>query len=84
MATYRKKPVVIEAEQFFPDVKPWPVGVEQALPRSEHTYFHLYNQATGRYGGVHPGDWIVTLANGHREVWTPDAFAAAYVLIKEA
>ena len=29
MAKYRKKPVVIEAEQFEPTRKPWPEGVER-------------------------------------------------------
>ena len=24
---FRKKPIVVEAEQFFPDHKPWPEGV---------------------------------------------------------
>ena len=28
MALYRKKPVVIEAEQWWPDQRPWPVGVD--------------------------------------------------------
>ena len=27
MARYRKKPVVVEAEQFFPGIRPWPAGV---------------------------------------------------------
>ena len=26
---FRKKPVVVEAEQFWPDRKPWPEGVEE-------------------------------------------------------
>ncbi len=29
MPLFRKKPVVVEAEQFFPDRKPWPAGVRQ-------------------------------------------------------
>ncbi|KKK68734.1 hypothetical protein LCGC14_2941110, partial [marine sediment metagenome] len=27
MAKFRKKPIIIEAEQFWPDKQPWPKGV---------------------------------------------------------
>ena len=34
MAKYRKKPVVIEAQQFYPDQTPWPDGVLQGTKRT--------------------------------------------------
>lgn len=55
---FRKKPVVIEAEQFFPERRPWPAGVEaETRDRScslcgDSTYDHMCNDGvvpTGRH-----------------------------------
>jgi hypothetical protein len=70
---YRKKPVVVEAEQFWPDVKPWPEGVETNWRVEEGFYVNTIN------GQVHiePGEWIITDAAGHYPC-KPDIFHMTY------
>jgi hypothetical protein len=54
MTKYRKKPVVVEAEQFWPEQKPWPEGVEQ------HGFGFWLKTVEGWYvADVACGDWIV-------------------------
>lgn len=68
---FRKKPVVIEAEQFFPEKVPWPEGVF----RSTSGFI------IGSLEGVHnvsPGDWIITGVKGERYPCKPDIFALTY------
>ena len=80
-----KKPIVVEAEQFFPTQKPWPDGVEQYV--AEHREGVRGTQET-RYGwrintleGPHivsPGDWIITGVQGEKYPCKPDIFEATY------
>jgi hypothetical protein len=76
MQKYRKKPVVIEAQQFFPDVTPWPPGVVAAsLERSRTGY------AIATLEGPHevtPGDYIIRGIKGELYPCKPDIFAATY------
>lgn len=76
---YRKKPVVVEAEQFDPQrhADRWPVGVI-VDPRSPTGYSMgtLENVAQGHE--VTPGDWIITGVKGERYPCKPDVFAATY------
>ena len=72
-AQYRKKPVVITAEQFFPDRVPWPEGVMvHPLP--------LKWRIDTLEGGhvVTPGDWIIIGVKGERYPCKPDIFALTY------
>ena len=78
---YRKKPVVIDAEQFFPDEEPWPVGVVS-----------LNNEVIeGGWGietleGFHivsPRDWIITGVKGERYACKPDIFEATYEAVHD-
>lgn len=68
---FRKKPVVIEAEQFFPERLPWPEGVYQ----EGETYY--IDTLEGRHV-VSPGDWIITGVKGEKYPCKPDIFAMTY------
>ena len=78
MAKYRKKPLIVNAEQFFPDRKPWPKGVEEkpggyCTTTDDGDWCEIHKRAhrkpawrietlTGPYG-VRPGNWIVMSAS---------------------
>lgn len=76
---YRKKPVIIEAEQFTPAnlSKPWPAGVEQSDESS--TGYRIHTLEGGPRGQeVTPGDFIITGVQGEKYPCKPDIFAATY------
>jgi hypothetical protein len=77
MAKYRKKPVVVEATQFWPDVRPWPEGI-RADPASPTGYSMSTLENTARGHEVAAGDWIITGVQGERYPCKPDIFAATY------
>jgi len=78
MARYRKRPVVIEAEQFLPDTNdPWPAGV-QATASSPTGYGLFTLEHTHIQYEVTPGDWIITGVQGEKYACKPDIFAATY------
>jgi hypothetical protein len=83
MAKYRKKPVVIEAEQFRVDKTPWPEGVELDLkregrqPKDSRARFYGMKTLEGWYQ-VTPLDWIITGVKGERYPCKPDIFAETY------
>ncbi len=91
MAKYRKKPVVIEAEQFFPTKKPWPEEVEQYERERTET---AAGPAMTHYGWrivtlegpmeVTPGDWIITGVKGERYPCKPDIFRETYEAAEKA
>jgi len=56
MTVFQRKLYEVTAEQFFPDQKPWPVGVEQS-------YTDQWS-LTGQYVRVFPSDWVVTDEDG--------------------
>ena len=78
---YRKKPVVIEAEQF---------NWEKDRPVTNHDMFMEWPVQSDERGahlliptleGNHradPGDWIITGVKGERYPCKPDIFAATY------
>jgi len=76
MAKYRKKPVVIEAEQFFPNEKPWPVGVIDV--KNEVVESGWMIETLEGYHVVSPGDWIITGVKGERYPCKPDIFNETY------
>jgi len=88
MPKFRRKPVEVTAEQFWPDRLPWPAGVRQAVVTGS-----MYGRDDGQPDGwriddpvydhrVRPGDWIVTSEGVRRPV--PDkSFRANYTLIDE-
>ena len=74
MPKFRKKALLIEAEQFHPTRTPWPDGVFQ----SQASYTYYVNTVHGVMK-VHPDDWIVTDEEGGiRRPRDPVAFTKLY------
>jgi len=71
---YRKKPVAIEAEQFFLLVQPWPVGVMRGPGNGSIPYVQTLEGPLN----VSEGDWIITGVKGERYPCKPDIFEATY------
>jgi hypothetical protein len=68
MAKFRKRPVVIDAEQFLPERRPWPDGAIGTLE--------------GRHE-VTPGDSIITGVAGEKYPCKPDIFRQTYEPVGE-
>lgn len=74
---FRKRPVVIDAERFIPDITPWPAGVERDA--TSPTGFGIFTlEHTVRKHEVTPGDWIITGVAGERYACKPDIFDVTY------
>jgi len=71
MSKYRKRPIVIDATQFFPD-KPWPAGVLR-----DDLYGPVIETREGTMH-VSPGDWVITGVRGERYPCKPDVFELTY------
>ena len=80
MPKFRKKPIVVEAEQFFSDRYPHPAGVESRMQQydkdlKERVYFiptldgKLY---------VSQGDWVITGIRGEKYPCKPEIFSETY------
>lgn len=84
MRCYDKRHVV-EAEQFFPDNKPWPQGVECSMDLFNPEYWLVYND---RYIGrqkipLWKGSWIVrSYSGGYTTVLFDENFKADYDELK--
>jgi hypothetical protein len=77
MPQFRKRPVVIEAEQFLPDQNKWPEGVvADAGSPTGYSIGTLENTAQGHE--VTPGDWIIVGVAGERYPCKSEIFAATY------
>lgn len=86
MAKFRKKPVVIEAEQFFPDKHPWPDGVIHSGLTLDGVGGAKHNWEIMTLEGpfvVTPGDWIITGVKGEKYPCKPDIFEATYDPVQE-
>ena len=75
MPKFRKRPIVIEAEQFFPDIKPWPEGVRLIVSNVED-YYWIEILEGGHVVSV--GDWIITGVEGGRYPCKPGIFDQTY------
>lgn len=82
---FRKRPVIIEAEQFKPEVKPWHTGVEQYVKESKEDIQGYkstwYAWRIDTLEGVHevsPMDWIITGVKGEKYACKPDIFEMTY------
>lgn len=67
MPKYRKKPVVIEAEQFFKDQEPHPEGVERAVykdPISGDQIIVFFIKTLEGDMTVSEGDFVITGVKG--------------------
>lgn len=85
MTRYRKLPVVIEAEQFFPDKLPWPTGVYEVEPTGDHHTDQDQYCIDTLEGTVYAqeGDWIIIGVKGERYPCKPDIFEATYEPVKD-
>jgi hypothetical protein len=72
---FRKKPLVIEAEQFWPDKKPWPDGV---FTHGDIGAPEWLIKTLEGWLRVSPGDWVITGVKGERYPCKPDIFEATY------
>lgn len=80
MAKFRKKPVVIEAEQYFLNGH-WPLGVGRG---PDETNELPYIQTLEGKLFCTDGDWIITGVKGERYPCKPDIFEATYEEVKDA
>lgn len=86
MPLYRKKPVTINADQFFPDKKPWPQGVYEVKRAGVENKFkenRIFKIETleGTVN-VSVGDWIITGVEGEKYPCRPDIFEKTYEKVK--
>lgn len=87
MPQYQKKPIVITATQFFPDMKTYPEGVLFDMQRHPDGEEKPTNFRIETLEGVHkvsPGDVVITGVKGERYPCKPDIFAATYSPIDPA
>lgn len=77
MAQYRKKPVVIEATQWFKHGDHPEVVQYQSLDPDMQGYGWIMTLEGGHI--VTPGDWIITGVNGEHYPCKPDIFAKTYL-----
>lgn len=79
-----RKPVVVEAIQFDPEIKPWPEGVQELGghwsepdPRKRR-----FNFSGAGVSVIESGDWVVTNQTGERYVVRQEFFFDVYELVK--
>lgn len=77
MAQYRKKPVVIEAVQWFKDGDHPAVQFARSLGHPGVNDKYLIVTLEGHHE-VTPGDWIITGVKGEHYPCKPDIFAMTY------
>ena len=82
MPKFRKKPVVIEAEEWMPgrDI----VGVVPKNPPGPRGSGEYVIETLEGPLHVSPGDWIITGMRGERYPCKPDIFAATYEPLDDA
>jgi len=91
MAKYRKKPVIIDAEQFWPNQKPWPEGVYEKAWVSQWDPSTMGDTRVAPYGiatleGTHevsPGDFIITGIKGEKYPCKESIFWLTYDILEE-
>ena len=85
MPKFKKKPVIIEATQFDPNVHPWPEGVipwnrEEYLPRDMSWG---YIQTLEGKMHVIAGDWIITGVEGEKYNCKDSIFKVSYEPVED-
>lgn len=81
MSAYRKKPIVVEAAQFFYDGPKVPGVVYPPVSKDGRTYIGDAYVVTIHEQGVYleNGDWVITEPDGlHHYPCKPDIFEATY------
>ena len=84
MGQYRKKPVVIEAEQFRPN-EIWPVGVIPWGKTDSRPRDMSWGYIETLEGPLHvqADDWIITGIQGEKYPCKPDIFLAIYEAVEK-
>ena len=81
MAKYRKKPIVVEAEQWVLGKEVagvfWRLTCPDAWCGESNPHVHTLEGLRA----VRPGDWIITGVNGEKYPCKPDIFEATYELV---
>jgi hypothetical protein len=87
MPKFRKRPVVISAEQYLPAKTPYPAGVVPLPERMRELNIRIQGAMwiETLEGGhvVSPGDYIITGVKGERYPCKPDIFEATYESVPE-
>lgn len=77
MAKYRKRPIVVEAVQWFPGATITAVQYDQGIPFDVSLAFVMTRR--GKRIWLRPGDWVIPEPGGlYGDVLKPDVFAADY------
>ena len=76
MAKFRKRPVVVEAVQWFPGV-----AIEGVTERAMGTYAYIRTLEGGRIVSI--GDWVITGVAGEKYPCNPRIFEATYDPVAE-
>lgn len=77
MAKFRKKPIVIEAEQFHPEIEPLPFNDRRACALDGEGWYvvTIHKQRTA----IVDGDWIIPEPDGeHFYPVKPDVFESTF------
>ena len=76
---FRKKPVVIDAERFFPEPAKWEneMFMEFPVQHDKKGYFLIIPTLEGNHR-ANEGDWIITGVKGEKYPCKPDIFEATY------
>lgn len=79
MAKYKKRPVIVEAEQFKVEGEPGPgaMFMEWPILFDEAGYFLVIPTLEGPHR-ANEGDWIITGIKGEKYPCKPDIFEATY------
>jgi hypothetical protein len=83
MPKYRKKPVIIEAEQFDANSRDLPNGVCYCVTHDARLAGPHVHTLEGPLHVTH-GDWIITGVKGERYPCKPDVFEQTYEAVAEA
>ena len=75
-AKFRKLPVVIEAEKWFPGIR-----IEGVEERAKGAYAYIETLEGGLI--VDEGDWIITGVAGEKYPCKPEIFEATYELVED-
>lgn len=80
MAKFRKKPIVVEAEQWFPGVE---IDGTCEIPGFGNLPGSLIIETPEGEMRARPGDWIITGVKGERYPCKPDIFEMTYEKVEE-
>ena len=81
MAKYRKKPIVIDGFQFWPQHDIWPEGVEEIRLEGDTVVYRI--QTIDGYAFVSPGDYVLIGTRGEKYPCKSDCLRDSYEEVKE-